>query len=92
MNACKKGFRVLFINANELMDQLIKALDEGHIEKEFKKLYKINLLIIDELDYINMNKEKESLFFQLIRQRYEKKSLIITTNLPFKRWIELSNL
>lgn len=89
MNACKKGFRVLFINANELMDQLIKALDEGHIEKEFKKLYKIDLLIIDELGYINMNKEKESLFFQLIRQRYEKKSLIITTNLPFKRWNEV---
>lgn len=89
INACKEGFKVLFINAAELMDTLIKALDEGIIEKELKKLYKVDLLIIDELGYINMNKEKESLFFQLIRQRYEKKSLVITTNLPFKRWNEV---
>lgn len=89
INACKEGFKVLFINAAELMDKLIKALDEGNIEREFKKLYKIDLLIIDELGYINMDKEKESLFFQLIRQRYEKKSLVITTNLPFKRWNEV---
>lgn len=89
INACKEGIKVLFINAAELMDKLIKALDDGTIEKELKKLYKVDLLIIDELGYINMNKEKESLFFQLIRQRYEKKSLIITTNLPFKRWNEV---
>lgn len=44
------------------MDKLIKALNQRIIEKELKKLYKIDLLTIDELGYINMNKEKESLF------------------------------
>ena len=53
------------------------------------KLNKIDLLIIDELSYIKMDKERESLFFQIIRQRYEKSSLIITTNLPMGRWNEL---
>jgi DNA replication protein DnaC len=46
-------------------------------------------LIIDELSYLKMDKERESLFFQIIRQRYEKSSLIITTNLPMGRWDEL---
>ena len=49
----------------------------------------MDLLIIDDLGYLKMDKEKESIFFQLIRQRYEKKSLIITTNLPFNRWDEV---
>ena len=69
--------------------EIYSVINRLHIEREFKKLYKIDLLIIDELGYINMDKEKESLFFQLIRQRYEKKSLVITTNLPFKRWNEV---
>lgn len=50
---------------------------------------KTDLLIIDELSYIKMDRERESLFFQIIRQRYEKSSLIITTNLPMGRWDEL---
>ncbi|UZW16288.1 ATP-binding protein [Clostridium pasteurianum] len=41
------------------------------------------------MGYLKMDKEKESLFFQLIRQRYEKSSLIVTTNLPFERWDEI---
>jgi DNA replication protein DnaC len=54
-----------------------------------KALNKVQLLIIDELSYVKMDKEKESIFFQVIRQRYEKSSLIITTNLPLSRWDEI---
>ena len=57
--------------------------------KDIEELNKIPLLIIDELSYLRMDKEKESLFFQIIRQRYEKSSLILTTNLPLGRWDEL---
>lgn len=53
------------------------------------ELNKIPLLIVDELSYIKMDRERESLFFQAIRQRYEKNSLMITTNLPMVRWDEL---
>ena len=59
------------------------------LKQNLIKLSKVNLLIIDELGYLKMDKEKESIFFQLIRQRYEKSSLIITTNLPFNRWDEV---
>ena len=62
---------------------------EGNLEYCLNRLSKIQLLIIDELSYIKMDKERESLFFQVIRQRYEKGFLIITTNLPMVRWNEL---
>ena len=61
----------------------------GSLTEFLKRLKKIDLLIIDELSYIKMDKERESLFFQIIRQRYERGSLITTTNLPIGRWDEL---
>lgn len=61
----------------------------GTLKKTLQELQKIPLLIIDELSYLKMDKEKESLFFQVVRQRYEKNSLIITTNLPLGRWDEI---
>jgi DNA replication protein DnaC len=89
LNACQKDRTVLFVNANDLMEQLVDALKKGQLRQELNKLNKIEILIIDELSYIKMDKEKESIFFQIIRQRYEKRSLIITTNLPLGRWNEI---
>ncbi|NLM45077.1 MAG: ATP-binding protein [Clostridiales bacterium] len=89
INACKAGKTVMFINAKELMDKLSDALKKDTLRQTLKALNKVQLLIIDELSYLKMDKEKESIFFQLIRQRYEKSSLIITTNLPLGRWDEV---
>jgi DNA replication protein DnaC len=89
LKACEHGKTVLFVNAIDLMDDLHNARIEGILKQSLFKLSKINLLIIDELGYLKMDKEKESIFFQLIRQRYEKSSLIITTNLTFNRWDEV---
>lgn len=89
IKACQTGKTVLFVNALELMTELSKYAEEGTIKKKLEKLSKIDLIIIDELGYMKMDKEKESIFFQLIRHRYEKNSLIITTNLPFGRWDEV---
>lgn len=89
INACKAGKTVLFINAKELMDKLSDSLAKNTLKQTLKSLSKIELLIIDELSYLKMDKEKESIFFQVIRQRYEKCSLIITTNLPMSRWDEV---
>ena len=71
-NACHAGYKVLFVNAKELIDQLYTEMINGSLADMLKQLRKIDLLIIDELSYIKMDKEKESLFFQIIRQRYEK--------------------
>ena len=89
MNACNAGKKVLFVNAKELVDRLYREMLAGHLAETLEKLRKVELLIIDELSYIKMDRERESLFFQIIRQRYEKGSLIITTNLPMGRWDEL---
>ena len=89
INACNAGYKVLFINAKDLVDQLYEKMQQGLLREALVQLQKIQLLIIDELSYLKMDKEKESLFFQIIRQRYEKGSLIITTNLPMGRWDEI---
>lgn len=85
----KKRRKVLFVNAKELVDRLYDEMIDGNLQQMLDKLNRIELLIIDELSYIKMDKERESLFFQIIRQRYEKSSLIITTNLPMGRWDEV---
>lgn len=89
INACNAGKSVMFINAKELMDKLYDSMTKDTLKQTLKALNKVQLLIIDELSYLKMNKEKESIFFQVIRQRYEKGSLIITTNLPMSRWDEV---
>ncbi|NMA50106.1 MAG: ATP-binding protein [Tissierellia bacterium] len=89
INACNAGKTVLYINAKELMDKLSNSVRRDTLKQTLKALNKAQLLIIDELSYLKMDKEKESIFFQVIRQRYEKSSLIITTNLPMSRWDEV---
>lgn len=84
--ACKNGLKVLFTPAQELVDKLYKSYLDGTLENKFKAIRKVDLLIIDELGHFQMDKEKESIFFQIIRQRYEKGSLIITTNVPLGNW------
>lgn len=89
MNAVCEGYNVLFVNAKDLVDRLYEKMLEGTLREMLDELQKIHLLIVDELSYVKMDRERESLFFQVIRQRYEKHSLIITTNLPMGRWDEL---
>lgn len=89
MNAVQAGYKVLFVNARDLVDRLHERMLEGTLRETLERLRKIPLLIVDELSYVKMDRERESLFFQVIRQRYEKGSLIITTNLPMGRWDEL---
>ena len=89
MNAVSAGYKVLFVNAKDLVDRLYEKMQEGTLRETLEALSKIPLLIVDELSYVKMDRERESLFFQVIRQRYEKSSLIITTNLPMGRWDEL---
>lgn len=89
MNAVSAGYKVLFANAKDLVDSLHKKMQEGTLPEMLNELNKVPLLIVDELSYVKMDRERESLFFQVIRQRYEKNSLIITTNLPMGKWDEL---
>ncbi len=89
LKACEEGKKVLFTPAIELIEKLETAYEENRLKDVLKKLSRIDLLIIDEFSHFQMSKEKESIFFQLIRQRYEKSSLIITTNIPLGSWDQI---
>jgi DNA replication protein DnaC len=83
---CFKGYRVLFITACELVQQLIKAKNELALSQFFKRHRKYHLVCIDELGFIPFNKTEADLLFQFISERYERGSLLVTTNLVFSEW------
>lgn len=81
--------RVLFCNAEELVSELIAAEYSKTSVDYIESIGRIDLLIIDELGYLEINKSAASLFFKLISKRYEKTATIITTNKPFEEWNEI---
>ncbi len=78
-----------FINCNDLISALKKALSQNRLNDKLKTLSKYKLLIIDEVGYLPIDIEGANLLFQLINKRYEKHSTIITTNKAFSKWGEL---
>ena len=89
LEATKQRRRVLFITAQELTTQLVAAKQSNTLIDYLEKISRIELLIIDEIGYLNIQKDSASLFFQLISKRYEKSSIIITSNKPFEEWGEI---
>lgn len=89
MTAAKNRHSVYFISCHDLITQLNKAHFENKLEKRIKHFCGYELLIIDEIGYLPVDKQGANLFFQLITKRYEKRSTIITTNMTFNRWSEV---
>ncbi|MBS7528458.1 IS21-like element helper ATPase IstB [Fusibacter paucivorans] len=89
LKACLNGLRVLFTTAANLATELIEAESEQRLGKLIKQLSKIDLLILDELSYLSFNKYQSELLFQVISERSERGSLIISTNLEFSKWEDL---
>jgi DNA replication protein DnaC len=86
--ACQKGLKVRFITASALVHELIEARDDKRLLRLQKQLINQNLLIIDELGFVPLSKTGAELLFELISQRYERGSIIITSNLPFDEWTQ----
>jgi len=86
LKACEARKRVLFTNAVPLIDQLIASVVDNSIGTRLDILGRLDLLIMDELGYMPMDKRKANFFFQLVSKRYEKGSMIITTNKSFDEW------
>ena len=89
MKACYLGYNVKFCTAMNLANELAEALKEHRLASLEKCLAKIDLLIIDELSYLTFNRHQSEMLFQVISERSERASVIITTNLEFSRWTEL---
>ena len=89
--ACQKGYTVLFASAVEIINQLSAARAINSLDKALTKYTKVQLLVIDELGYLPIDKLGADLLFQIISQRYERGSMIITCNRSFKKWAEIFN-
>jgi len=81
--------RVLFFTAEQLTAQLAAAEVSGRLTTLLDQLGRADLLIIDELGYLSLTKQTAKLFFQLVSKRYEKGSIVITSNKPFEQWGEI---
>ena len=84
--ACRQGIQARFFTTSSLVMALRRAKDDGRLDKELASIAKNQLLIIDEFGYLPIDTEGARLLFQVIADGYEKRSLIITTNIEFSRW------
>mgnify|MGYP000847677671 FL=1 len=89
IEALSQGISVYFSSLTRLIDDLRKAYDENRLEKRMRIYIRPKLLIIDEVGYLPLDNKGANLFFQLISARYERGSIILTSNKGFGEWGEL---
>ena len=87
--ACQKGLSVGFITASALVHELLEARDDKRLLRLQKQLASYKLLIIDELGFVPLSKTGAELLFEVFSQRYERGSILVTSNLPFDEWTEV---
>lgn len=86
LKACEQGIRVLFTTATGLIATLGKAFAEGRLDERLKVLAQPQVLIIDEIGYIPIDRHGANLFFQLVSRRYERGAIILTSNQSLGAW------
>lgn len=88
LKALENGYRGLFIKAQELFDEMYASLADRSSRALFNRLATMDVLLIDEMGYLNLRPEQTNLFFKLMDERYLHKPTIITTNLEYEDWYE----
>jgi DNA replication protein DnaC len=91
VKAVEAGYSVLFLTLESLMSRLTRAQSENRLERSLQQLVYPKLLIIDEIGYLPLSRLEASLFFRLIVRRYERASLVVTSNKSFLDWGEIFN-
>lgn len=87
VRAAERGYKVRFITAADLVLQLDKARREARFDQYLKRaILGPRLLILDEIGYLPLKKDQADLFFQVVAKRYERGSMVLTSNLPFTQW------
>lgn len=89
IEACRQGKRVRFITGYALANELIEARTEKDLTRIVRKYSRFDLLILDELGYVPFSKEGAELLFQVLAERHERGSVIITSNLGFANWTQV---
>ncbi|MDP7085897.1 MAG: IS21-like element helper ATPase IstB [Dehalococcoidia bacterium] len=89
--ACEAGFRVRFTTAIDVINTLSAAHNAGRFDAELRNYTRPDLLVMDELGYLPIDKHGANLLFQIISQRYERGAIVLTTNKAFKHWPSIFN-
>lgn len=89
IEACNRGKKVRFFKVASLVNELLEAYEKGELRRYTTSLNKFDLIICDEWGYVPISLKGSELLFQVIADCYERKSLIITTNLEFGKWISI---
>jgi len=86
LKALENGYRCQFIRAQDLFDELYASFADRSSRKLLNRLVRLDVLLIDELGYVNVKAEQANIFFKLMEERYHRHSTIITTNLGYDEW------
>ncbi|MBM4393288.1 MAG: IS21-like element helper ATPase IstB [Deltaproteobacteria bacterium] len=89
--ACQEGHSVLFADAISVINDLAAAQKRGLLKRQLRRYLAPEVLLLDEIGYLPIDQHGADLLFQVISQRYERGSLIVTTNKPFKQWASIFN-
>jgi len=87
--ACLNGYTAYYISCLDLLERLQRSRYQGRLKNKLTWFAKPHILLIDEVGYENLCPEQAALFFQLINTRYERGSIILTSNKPFGKWGEI---
>jgi DNA replication protein DnaC len=87
--ACTQGKRVRFMTTTGLVTQLLEQRETRTLQRLYKQLERLDVLLLDELGYVPFSKTGAELLFDVVSRAYERTSLIVTTNLPFEQWTEV---
>jgi DNA replication protein DnaC len=85
----RRGHNVLFTLVSELVEKLLAAKRDLKLAREFRKLDRFDCVILDDIGYVKHDREEMEVLFALLAERYERKSVMITTNLVFSKWDQI---
>lgn len=86
LKALQNGYRGLFVKAQDLFDEMYASLADRSSRKLVNHLGRVDVLVIDEMGYLNLKPEQTNIFFKLMEERHHRRPTIITTNLDYAEW------
>ena len=86
LKALQNGYRGRFIRAQDLFDEMYASLADRSTRKLLNQLARLDVLVVDEMGYLNLRPEQSNIFFKLMEERYNRRATLITTNLDYDEW------